>query len=158
MANLFDLDNAVVAALLNDSALMAICTDGVWFGDATLGATRFVSVDRMEHTPTYDFGGTAWDSVTYQVKATIESVSGADIKTAADRIDALLHDATLTATGYLVQTTLLRQAIRYYETDPANTARRWWHGGGRYEVFAIPIPATTKGDHGATNRLKGAMV
>jgi hypothetical protein len=138
MSNLFDLDAAVVSTLLNDSTLRSLVPDGVYFGDAGVNASRFISVSRIDHIATYDFGVTAWDAVTYQVKAVILSTSGANLDAAAARIQALLHDAPLTATGYIVRLILLRQAIRYNETDPANPARHWWHGGGRYEIYAIP--------------------
>lgn len=127
----------MVAKLLNDATLQAITTDGVFFDVASHGATKFVIVSQMAHADDETFRETALERFTYLVKAVTLSTSGADVKSAADRIQTLLHNGSLTITGYTFLSMRRTERIRYTEVDESNDSR-WQHRGGLYEVWADP--------------------
>jgi hypothetical protein len=138
MADISDVDAAISALLLGDATLMAFATDGVYFDLASHGATKFVIVSRMAGFDTRMFSGRAFETVHYLVKAVALSTTGANVKSAAARIDALLEQATLTVTGYgQVIASRIEPMPRYTELDPENDSR-WQHRGGLYEVVAVP--------------------
>jgi hypothetical protein len=96
-----DVDSALVAKLLGDSTLMALMPDGVYWDIAASGKNRVVIVKLMGHSVESKFGGRAWESATYLVKAVELSTSGTNAKAAGRRIDALLDGGTLgTIAGY----------------------------------------------------------
>jgi hypothetical protein len=140
MSSLFDVDGAVMTTLQADATLAAIATDGVWFDTAGWGATRFVLVSRITGEPEYEFQDLAWLLLVYQVKAVLQDTSVVDLKTAADRIEALMLETALAPTGYTVIEQSLETPIRYSEPDPTIPSLRWQHGGGRYQVRVIPVP------------------
>lgn len=126
-----------MAKLLNDSTLQAITTDGVFFDVAKHGSTKFVIVSQMAHADEDEFRETAFERFTYLVKAVTLSTTGADVKTAADRIQTLLHNGTLTVAGYTCMSMRRTERIRYTEVDESNDLR-WQHRGGLYEIWADP--------------------
>lgn len=147
-----DIDNAVIAALLADSTLMAFTPDGVFWEEApasiastTRNPERFVVVSMVNPSDVPMFGGRAFEANVYMVKAVMLSSSGGDIKSAAARIDALFDPqppappATLTIAGYTLA--CLRRnpdlaRIRTVEEDPEDPSIRWQHRGGYYDVWA----------------------
>lgn len=137
-ASLFDVDGALMTLLQADPTLHAIATDGIWFGSTPSQAHRYVLVNRITGDPTYEFQDVAWLDLIYQVKAVLQGTSSVDLKTAADRIDALLLHGTVTPPAYLLRDQLLEAPIRYVEVDPINADLRWQHGGGRYLWRVIP--------------------
>jgi hypothetical protein len=140
-ADTSDVDAAIVSLLLNDSALSALLPDGVYFDEAAQGKTRFLIVSRIIgfDVPTYAPFGTpkrAQEDLLYLVKAVVKTSSGANIKAAAARIDALLDDQALTATGYSAVWASREEPIRTTEVDEVDATIRWQHRGGRYRVLA----------------------
>jgi hypothetical protein len=72
-------DAALVALLLADTQLQTLMPDGVYFGDAAPGATRFVMVAQLDHDDEYGFeSATFWETFNYMVKAVALSTSGGD--------------------------------------------------------------------------------
>jgi acyl-coenzyme A thioesterase PaaI-like protein len=138
MADSSDVDAAVIAKLLADPQLMAIVQDGVFFDVAKHGATRFVIVSQMTHEDEYMFGGSAFEAFDYLVKAVVINTSGADVKTAATRIHAVLQDQPLSVTGYSLMRMQRIERVRYTEPDDDNADARWQHRGGRYAVVVSP--------------------
>lgn len=139
------LDAAVVAKLLGDTALMAKCTDGIYFDTAPQGKTRFVLVSLQDsHTERME-NGIAYEVPVYLVKAVIQDTSGLDANTAAARIDALLENngqggSLGTVVGYGIMTTGRIDdgwRVRYTEVDEDKDLR-WQHRGGLYEIWAAP--------------------
>lgn len=127
-----------MSLLVNDSTLMAITTDGVYFDQAKSRASAFVLISQLVHEDVPLLGGQrAYERIEYLVKAVILASSGANVKTAAARIDALLENATLTIAGYALMRIQRIERVRYAEVDPENDAR-WQHRGGRYEVMVCP--------------------
>lgn len=137
MADSSEIDAALVAKLVNDATLMAITTDGVYFDIAKPNATKFVIVSLLSALDEGQFRGRAYESPLYLVKAVALSTTGADVKAAAARIDALLEHGTLTITGYTLMTMHRTERIRYTEVDQDNDTR-WQHRGGMYQVEAAP--------------------
>lgn len=139
MADASEIDAAIVAALSGDSTLDALMPDGVFVDVAPNGATAFVIVSLTYHEDVYQFGeGRAFERATYLVKAVEQTVNGANVKSAAARIDALLQDVALTITGYTHLVTRRVERVRYTEIDEVDNNIRWQHRGGRYEVVVSP--------------------
>jgi hypothetical protein len=127
-------DAALNAVLLGDATLMAILTDGVYFDEAAQGSTKFAIVSLLAHSDEAIFGGRKIEDALYLVKAVVLNSSGADVKTAAARIDALLEDQPLTVTGYTWMTTHREERVRTMEVDDIDPSIRWQHRGGHYRV------------------------
>ena len=68
-----------------DATLMALMPDGVYWDVARQGATRFVIVSQVFHLDVPMHGQTAYEQVTYLVKAVELATSGANIQAAACR-------------------------------------------------------------------------
>jgi hypothetical protein len=72
----------------------------------------------------------------YLVKAVGLASTGADVKAAAARIEAVLEDVPLTIPGYVHMVTCREARIRYTEVDAVDDTIRWQHRGGHYRVQA----------------------
>lgn len=137
MPNSAAIDAAIVAKLLADTGaggVMTLLPDGVFFDEAKQGATRFVIVSLVDEFDEAVFGGRAIEDALFLVKAVVQSTTGANADTAAARIDALLEDQPLTASGYTWMTVHREERVRVNEVDDINPAIRWQHRGGRYRV------------------------
>lgn len=135
-------DSAVVGLLQADATLKGLLPDGVFFDAAPQGARKFAIVSLFDHEDEYAFQGKkAFEHFEYFVKAVIFSTSGTEARNAAKQIDALLHNAALTVTGYTVARCQRSQYRRYSEPD-VNPDQQWQHRGGQYFVDAVP---TTEG-------------
>lgn len=135
MADSSDIDNAVVARLGSDATLLALCPNGVYVDEAPPGATRFVIVSLVDEADVQQFGGRAYEDALYLVEARmLSTVSGANIKAAAARIDVLLEDQSLAAAGYTWMTCHRESRVRMTEVDDADTSLRWLRRGGNYRV------------------------
>jgi hypothetical protein len=132
------IDAALVAKLIGDATLMAITTDGVWMDEAAPEATKFVIISLIEATDEPMFAGRAFEDALYLVKAVTLNSSGADVKTAAARIDALLDHQPLTVAGYSHCLTRRERRERHTEVDDQDTSIRWQHRGGQYRVVVSP--------------------
>jgi hypothetical protein len=130
-------DAALSSRLLSDLTLAGLMPDGVYFDVGKHGAQRFVVVSLITENDIGMFNGRAFEDALYLVKAVALQTTGADVRSAAARIDTLLEQTTLDVTGY-GQITIRREArVRYTEVDTDNDAR-WQHRGGHYRVFASP--------------------
>jgi len=135
-----NLDAAVVELLKTDPELAALLPDGVYIDDAPPGAQRFAIVSLTGPTVdnhTMDGGG--FEVVSYLVTANgvSSAIGGPQIKAAADRIDAILHDAAPVVDGFpavsIARTGRVRPPL---ELDPDDRSIRWYRRGGTYELFA----------------------
>lgn len=132
------IDEALVATLADDSALMALMTDGVFFDVAKPGATKFVIVSMVIGQDDYGINQEhASETVLYTVQAVEKSTNTTNTKAASKRIHALLQNAALTITGYNNVIVRRMERVRYQEIDE-DTQERFQHRGGRYEVWAAP--------------------
>lgn len=133
-------DDALIAALLNDSQLRSLCPDGVWTDQAGEGKLRFVIISLADHEDAPVFGGRGFENALYLVKAVIKNGTG-DIKAAALRIDEILSGAdgrgAIINVNNFGQLSVAREArVRYTEVDEEEPSIRWLHRGGRYRVHA----------------------
>lgn len=134
MSDSSDIDNALIAKLGADAALLALCPNGVYWDEAPPGSQRFVIVSLVDASDRAVFNRRAFEDALYQVEARMLSTAGGNIKAAAARIDALLEDQTLTVTGYAWMTMFRESRLRGTEVDALDTAIRWYRRGGRYRV------------------------
>ncbi len=144
------IDAALVTLLLNDATLMALCPDGIFWEEAAQNAKRFVIVSLIDEHDEPMFGGRAWEDALYLVKAVALNSSGASVRSAAARIDVLLEDQVLTASGFTWMTMHREARIRLAEVDAIDPSIRWSHMGGRYRVqMSVGVP--TRPDVGPTS-------
>jgi len=136
VADSSDIDSALVAKLSGDVQLTTLMPDGVFFDQAPQGATKFVLLSIVDEADFPIFQKRGFEDHTYLVKAVELSSSGANVKTAAARIDALLEGGTLTVTGYNVIVMQRVARVRATEVDDVDPSIRWQHRGGRYEIVA----------------------
>jgi hypothetical protein len=136
MADSSDIDAALVAKLLADATLMAIATDGVYFDVAKQGAKQFVIVSLLDEADEPMFNGRAFEVATYLVKFVALSTTGANVKSAAARIDALLEGGTMTVAGYSIANIQRTTRVRLREPNEQDASLYWDHRGGHYEVMA----------------------
>ena len=136
MSDSSNLDNALIALLGADSTLLSLCPNGVYWGESPPGSTRFVIVSFVDQHDEPMFNGRAFEDGLYLVKAVMLSTAGGDIKSAAARIDALLDQQTLTASGYSVTSMRRDSRVRETEVDAVDASIRWFHRGGMYRVIA----------------------
>lgn len=130
-----DIDNALVAKLGADATLLALVPNGIYVDEAPPGATRFVIVSLVDEHDEAVFGARAIEDALYLVEARmLSTVSGANIKAAAARIDVLLENAVITATGYTWMTLHRESRVRLTEVDDADPSIRWYRRGGNYRV------------------------
>lgn len=129
-----DVDAALSAKLLADGTLAGLMTDGVWFDTAPKGKTRFVIVSLVNEDDEPQFQGRAYEDNLYLVKAVAMETTGANVKAAAARIDALLEGGTLTVSGFSLMRITRVNRVRYTEVDEVDADIRWQHRGGHYAV------------------------
>ena len=128
------IDNALIAVLGADSALLALCPNGVYFAQSPPGSTRYVVVSMANADDVQMFGGRALEDGLYLIKAVMLSTAGGDIKAAAARIDALLEQQTLTVSGYGPTVVHRESRERQTEPDDVDPSILWLHRGGFYRV------------------------
>lgn len=138
MSDSSDIDNALIAKLAADATLLALCPNGVYWGESPPLSTRFVIVSFVDEHDEPMFGGRAFEDGTYLVKAVMRSDVAGDAKAAAARIDALLDQQPLTVTGYTVTSMRRESRVRHTEVDAVDQSIRWFHRGGHYQVVASP--------------------
>lgn len=138
MSDSSDVDAALTAKLIGDATLMAIATDGAYFDEAPQGKTKFLILSLVEEHDEPMFNARAFEDATYLVKAVVQGTSGADVKTAAARIDALLDGQPLTVPGYKLMTMQRTGRVRFTEVDEVDRSIRWQHRGGHYQVVVSP--------------------
>lgn len=133
------IDAAVLQRLGSDLALLALMPNGVHFGLAPQDCEAFVLVALVTAEDTVGFGGRAFETVHYLVKA-VERTRGGQLhaRAAAQRIDALLEHQRLTIDGYGCLGVHRVRRIRYPEADERDVSIRWEHRGGEYVVLTAP--------------------
>lgn len=144
MADSSAIDNALMAMLGSDAALLALCPNGVYYDEAPAGMTRFVIVSLVVSFDEPMFGARAFEDGVYLVKAVMLSTAGGNIAAAAARIDALLDPqaiesppvSPLTVAGYAITSVRRVERVRSTEVDDIDRTIRWFHRGGRYQVMA----------------------
>lgn len=135
MADSSDIDNALIAKLGADPALLALMPNGVYWSVANPGMTRFVIVDLIDESDSWVYGKRGDEDALYLVKAVGLSTASPDMKGAAARIDALLDGGTLTVAGYTLMAMYREVRVRPpVEIDDVDPTIKWYHRGGHYRV------------------------
>lgn len=135
MADSSDIDAALVVKLGADATLLALCPNGVYVDEAPAGSTRFVIVSLVDESDVPRLGSRSHEDALFQVEARmLSTVSGANPKAAAARIDVLLENGTLTAAGYALMTLHRESRIRMTEVDEVDSSIRWYRRGGHYRL------------------------
>lgn len=135
-------DAAILELLANDSALAALCPDGVWWGlRRPEGGSAFVIVTLFDAPAAMRGLGDVllFERSIYLVRATVLSKSRTPARQAAARIDALLQGVgpDLSAAGHTAMDLHRVDRVAYLEDDPINAAI-WQHAGGQYELMHYP--------------------
>jgi hypothetical protein len=142
------ISTAVVGALQADATLAGLMPEGVWYGLAAPGLTRFVLVTLQDGVDDHVFGQPrAIEERLYAVKAVglSRDVTIATMKQAAHRIDELLGLATLDVPGFVFmdcdrEPPMLEDPV----PDPVDVSLVWHHYGAHYRVrVAWPDPVAT---------------
>jgi len=121
------------AVLAADATLLAAAPGGVWVDPAPDGVAQpFVVLEQTFGADAGYGGGGRYSTVTYEVRVVAPASQVATVRTAAARIDALLHDARPTLTGFRV--------LGCRRTAPVDvvleeTTGRWVQVGGEYTVM-----------------------
>jgi len=132
---------AIYNTLANDATLKTLLPDGIWLTyalplSATTPRTRFGIVDLVpliaRDLPV--FGHRAIEERQYIVKAVLRDLSPVNANQAAQRINELLEDVPIPATGYTWQTGHRLWPIETVEADSADPKLAWQHRGGYYRV------------------------
>lgn len=132
-----EIDTALLTKLSSDTTLLNLMPDNVWFDEAPPGSKRFVRITLVDETDVQMFGGRAAEDAQYLITAVALSTApsaAANIKAAAARIDALLDNQPLAATGYASMLLQRESRIRTLEVDDVDPTVRWFHRGGTYRV------------------------
>ena len=134
------IDAAIVAMLGSDQALLGYMPNGVYFGQAPPGSTRYVLVSLIDASDEAVFGGRAIEDYLFLIKAVELSTSVANVRAAAARIDALLEDqevgigSPIAVAGYACMACYRERRVRFPERDEADPSLIWQHMGGEYRV------------------------
>lgn len=141
LADISDLDAAIMARLANDPTLIGLLPDGVFYDVAAPGAQAFAIVARLEGGAELMFERrSAWETYVYLIKSVIlipSGASGAPSKAAAKRIHELMRNAMINAVGYVDMHCQRIEPVRFTEVDPVSDVR-WQHRGGQYDIWVQP--------------------
>jgi len=127
------LETALYDKLTGGTALMARLagTASVYNQIAPRGASPAYVVYGIQGGGDENITPARFKNLVYSIKA----VSDVNMKEAGeidDEIDALMHDAALTVTGWGVMWCMREADYRYTETTPEG--RNIWHAGGNYRI------------------------
>lgn len=127
---------ALIAKLAGDATLTAAMPDGVYYGDGPAHARNFVLVDLLDGDDEPMLGGgRAWTDLLFLVKAVSLGDSALTANAAAERIDDLLENGSLTIPGFSLMTMRRTSPVRALEVDGVDRSIRWQHAGGTYQVM-----------------------
>lgn len=128
-------DTALYTALTGSTALMAKAT-GVYNSLAPSTATPpFVVFNEQAGVDAYALSRRAYRRLLYQVKCIATGPSGKAAGEAYDLVEAVLHDAALTVTGYGLLYLRRESDVKY--TEVVNGIQ-YWHVGAIYQVMITP--------------------
>ena len=134
-------ENALVNKLRDDADLAALLPDGVFYGRADAGCTRFAIVSMAtSHDERMFTNRRAFEEYNFLIKAVVLNDEFRVASQAAARIDALLDPPTTPATlemecGYRLMSIRRLNRVRYPDPDPNDPNTVWEHRGGNYEVM-----------------------
>lgn len=120
------------ATLSGDATLTGLAPGGVWRGVAPGDASGVVVVfQHLGSSDNYALAARAYVQLTYQVKAIAPGESSAGAWAAAERVEALLTDRTLTLSSGRVMACRRSTIVSTNETDGGE---QYQHVGGLYQI------------------------
>jgi len=132
---------AIYNALANDANLKALLPDGIWIGyalpiSATTPRTKFGILDLVPLVgqDIAEFGHRAYETRQYIVKAVTRDLSPVNANNAAQRMNDILEDVPIPATGYRWASSYRMWPIEAVEADEVDPKLAWQHRGGYYRV------------------------
>jgi hypothetical protein len=132
---------ALYNALANDANLKTLLPDGIWIGyalpvSATTPRTKFGILDLVPlvSQDVAQLGKRAYETRQYIVKAVTRDLSPVTANNAAQRMNDLLEDVAIPATGYVWMTVHRIIPIEAVEADDVDPKLAWQHRGGYYRV------------------------
>lgn len=135
------IENALIARLGADAALLALMPNGVYYGVAPPGSTRYVTVLIDTSADVAAFGKRAQEDTRYRVHAVGLSSDHPDMRAAAYRIDQLLEDEPIDVDGFVWATLYRVSRIRDADPDPSNPSLTWQYRGGIYRAVFATSPS-----------------
>lgn len=141
------IDNALVDKLRDDATIAAFGLDGVFFGKADPGCTKFIVVSLATSHDEPMFLARAWEDLNYLVKAVVLNDEDGLARDVAARIDEVLDPqppaarATLDVQGYRLMKMGRIDRVRYPDPDPNDPSIVWQHRGGHYQVMVYQVTA-----------------
>lgn len=127
-----EVEQMIYSTLSGDATLASLAPGGVWRGVAKAGTTgTFVVFNLQGEADIYTMGVRAMLDGVYQIKAVTPGTSASATWDAAERIDALFTDATLTCANGTVLLSRRQQIISYSETDGGEM---YQHVGGLFQI------------------------
>src|SRR5262245_8751151 len=132
-----DIDTALLQKLSSDATLLGYVPNGVYWDVAPPGSKQFVIVSLVQEADVQQFQQRSYEDTLYMVKTVILTTvtnAGTLSKQAAARLDVLLEQTLLTATGYGHMLCRRETRVRFTETDDVDPTLRWYHRGGHYRV------------------------
>lgn len=136
-ANSSAIENAILARLGADAALLALMPNGAYYGVAPARSYRYVVVSLEASEDVATFEGRAQEDVRFRVVAVGLSAalpSAEVVEDAAVRIDHLLEDEPIAVEGMTWATIYRVNRLRETEPDVANPDLRWYLRGGVYRA------------------------
>ena len=137
--------DALLARLNGDATLRAAIPGGAYWDVGPPSSRRHVIASLTAAAHVRAFGHRVLHDHVYLVKAVVmtsEPNAAALADTAAERIDALLENGTLTIQGFTLEGMYLDPGLDVLdsvEVDEIDPAIRWFHRGGQYRIVASPL-------------------
>ena len=127
------LETALYSKLSGGTALTALLagTTSVYNAAVPMGASFGCVVFQLQGGGDYNETPRRRKELLYTVKA-VSATSMQNAGLIDNQIDALLHEATLTVSGWTNYWTMREEDISYVETSPEG--RNYWHSGGIYRI------------------------
>lgn len=127
------LEKAIYAKLSGDSTLTGLAPGGVWHGMAPTGTSGVIVVfSQVSGIDAYTLAQRATTTSNYLVKAIAPGESATPAWDAANRIDALLTDQSLTLDSGSVMSVRRERIMTLTENDGGE---QYQHAGGYYIIW-----------------------
>jgi hypothetical protein len=128
-----EVEQMIYTTLANDATLTSLAPGGVWRGVAPTGTDDvFVVFNLQGEVDQYTFGVRAMLDGVYQIKAVQAGGSASGAWDAAERIDALITDQSLTCSNGTVLLARRQQIVSFTETDGGEM---YQHVGGLFSLI-----------------------
>jgi hypothetical protein len=127
------LETALYARLSGDATLTSLAPGGVWRGMAPVGTTGvWIIFNQISSVDAYTLADRATTTHNYLIKAIAPGESATPAWDAANRIDALLTDQSLTVDGVAAMSVRRERIMTMSEADGGE---QYQHAGGYYIIW-----------------------